>query len=173
MAYSATLALTRGLLSAPEHTRLLTLFSRAGLSMDHELFNEETLEKATKAILKTRDGLLRAAVPSPLGSCKFLNDVSYKELFSALRQHKQLVKAYPRQGAGIEAYVDASDTGYTINNRPVDPQMHVHPQKMVSANGNGNGNANANANGAADEGMKVFSDCVMNGVRKEFAVNGY
>jgi 3-dehydroquinate synthase len=169
MAYSATLALTRGLLSAPEHTRLLTLFSRAGLSMDHELFNEETLEKATKAILKTRDGLLRAAVPSPLGSCKFLNDVSYKELFGALRHHKELVKAYPRQGAGIEAYVDASDTGYTINNRPVDPQMHVQAQKMANAKGNGA----ANGTGSADEGMKVFSDCVMNGVRKEFAVNGY
>jgi 3-dehydroquinate synthase len=69
MAYSARLALTRGLLRAPEHSRLLTLFSRAGLSRVHELFNEETLEKATKPILKTRDGLLRAAVPSPLGSC--------------------------------------------------------------------------------------------------------
>ncbi|CEN60948.1 Putative 2-epi-5-epi-valiolone synthase [Aspergillus calidoustus] len=111
MAYSATLALTRGLLSTPEHNRLLTLFSRASLSMDHELFDEETLEKATKAILETRDGLLRAAAPSPLGSCKFLNDVSYKELFGALRLHKELVKAYPRQGAGIEAYVNASDTG--------------------------------------------------------------
>lgn len=50
MAYSATLANSRGLLSNDEHHRLLNLFSRAGLSMDHELFNEEVLDKATKAI---------------------------------------------------------------------------------------------------------------------------
>lgn len=83
--------------------------------MDHELFNEEILDKATQAILKTRDGLLRAAVPSPLGSCEFLNDVSEGEMTQALRRHKELMKEYPRQGAGIEAYVDSSDTGYTIN----------------------------------------------------------
>ena len=40
----------RGLLSDEEHKRLLNLFSRAGLSMDHELFDEEMLDKATKAI---------------------------------------------------------------------------------------------------------------------------
>lgn len=115
MAYSATLANARGLLSDEQHRRLLNLFSRAGLSMDHELFNEEILAKATAAILKTRDGLLRAAVPSPLGSCEFLNDVTDEEMAAALRRHKTLMKDYPRHGAGIEAYVDASDTGYTVN----------------------------------------------------------
>ena len=115
MAYSATLANIRGLLSDEEHRRILKLFSRCGLSMDHELFNEDILAKATAAILKTRDGLLRAAVPSPLGSCKFLNDVTDQEMAAALRRHKALMAEYPRNGAGIEAYVDASDTGYTVN----------------------------------------------------------
>ena len=67
MAYSATLANMRGILSDKEHKRLLKLFSRAGLSMDHHQFDEDILDKATKAILRTRDGKLRAAVPSPLG----------------------------------------------------------------------------------------------------------
>jgi 3-dehydroquinate synthase len=132
MAYSATLANQRGLLGDEEHRRLLALFSRAGLSMDHELFNEEILDKATQAILKTRDGLLRAAVPSPLGSCEFLNDVSNEEMIHALRRHKTLMKDYPRQGAGIEAYVDASDTGYTVNNQSDD---HAHGQKAAHAEG--------------------------------------
>ena len=56
MAYSATLANERGLLSDEEHKRILNLFSRAGLSMDHKDFNEDILDKATQAILKTRDG---------------------------------------------------------------------------------------------------------------------
>ncbi len=115
MAYSATLANHRGLLSDKEHQRILNLFSKAGLSMDHHQFNEDILDQGTKAILKTRDGLLRAAVPSPLGSCVFLNDVTMDEMFAALRKHKEIMKSYPRNGEGLEAFVDASDTGYTMN----------------------------------------------------------
>jgi 3-dehydroquinate synthase len=115
MAYSATLANSRKLLSDAEHRRILKLFSRAGLTMDHEQFDEIILSKATAAIMKTRDGLLRAAVPSPLGSCVFLNDVSEEEMTAALRRHKRLMKEYPRNGEGIDAYVDSSDTGYTEN----------------------------------------------------------
>ncbi|KAI9807378.1 MAG: hypothetical protein M1833_000122 [Piccolia ochrophora] len=116
MAYSATLAHGRGLITDKEHRRILGLFSRAGLSMDHPLFDEKMLEDATASIKKTRDGKLRAAVPHPIGTCVFLNDVEGEELNAALRHHKQLMKEYPRHGAGIEAFVDASDTGYTENN---------------------------------------------------------
>lgn len=120
MAYSATLANMRGILSDDEHKRILNLFSRAGLSMDHHQFDEGILDKATQAILRTRDGKLRAAVPSPLGSCIFLNDVAMDELYAALRQHKEIMKGYPRKGEGLEAFVDSSDTGYTMNNEPVE-----------------------------------------------------
>ncbi|PFH62190.1 hypothetical protein XA68_14731 [Ophiocordyceps unilateralis] len=114
MAYSATLAHGRGLLTGPEHRRLLGLFSRAGLAMDHAGFDAAILERATTAILKTRDGLLRAPVPvSPLGRCVFLNDVSVEEMRAALEEHKRLVADFPRRGEGIDAFVDASDTGYT------------------------------------------------------------
>jgi 3-dehydroquinate synthase len=115
MAYSATLANIRGHLPEADYKRLLNLFSRAGLTMDHHQFDEDILEKATQAILKTRDGKLRAAVPAPLGSCEFLNDVTQEDLNAALRKHKEIMKSYPRQGEGLEAFVDASDTGYTLN----------------------------------------------------------
>lgn len=120
MAYSATLANMRGILSDSEHKRILNLFSRAGLSMDHHQFDEDILEKATKAILRTRDGKLRAAVPSPLGNCIFLNDVAMSEMYDALRKHKEIMKGYPRNGEGLEAFVDSSDTGYTMNDSPVE-----------------------------------------------------
>ncbi|KAI1298680.1 Dehydroquinate synthase-like protein [Xylaria venustula] len=113
MAYSATLANQRGLLPDDDHHRLLNLFSRAGLSIDHPQFDDQVLDKGTAAILKTRDGSLRLAVPSPLGSCTFINDAHFQELRDALRKHKSLVKTFPREGAGIEAYVDSSDTGYS------------------------------------------------------------
>ncbi|KAL8948430.1 MAG: hypothetical protein Q9222_005382 [Ikaeria aurantiellina] len=140
MAYSATLANMRGLLSDEEHRRLLDLFSRAGLSMDHPQFDEEILEKGTAAIKKTRDGLLRAAVPSPIGSCKFLNDVNAEEMNAALRRHKQIMKGYPRKGEGLEAYVDASDTGYTDNNQKEVEAIEVAAGKAGSLNGSMNGN---------------------------------
>lgn len=120
MAYSATLAHMRGSLGEQDYKRILGIFSRAGLSMDHPQFDEDILDRATKAILRTRDGKLRAAIPSPLGSCIFLNDVDMDEMYRALRKHKELMKEYPRQGAGIEAFVDSSDTGYTMNDKPVE-----------------------------------------------------
>ena len=102
MAYSATLANVCGLLSDEEHTWLLNLFSRAGLSMDHDQFNEEILGKETKAVLRTRDGKLRAATPTPLGSSVFLNDISMGDLYAALhRHHKRILKQYLRQGGGL------------------------------------------------------------------------
>lgn len=113
MAYSATLAKESGLLSSKEHRRLFSLLCRAGLSIDHPQFDDEVLDKGTAAILKTRDGQLRLAIPSPLGSCTFLNNVSPQQLKDALKKHKEMAKSYPREGAGIEAYVDSSDTGYT------------------------------------------------------------
>lgn len=137
MAYSATLANNRKLISDQEHRRILNLFSRAGLSMDHHLFDEEILDKGTAAILKTRDGKLRAAVPSPIGSCVFLNDVKTAELNQALRRHKELMKEYPRNGEGIEAYVDASDTGYTDNNSTETDAIKTGAEEAGHLNGNG------------------------------------
>ena len=134
MAYSATLAHLRGLLTAADHRRLLNLFSRAGLSMDHPQFDAALLEKATAAIMKTRDGKLRAAVPvSPMGECVFLNDVSHGEMCAALEAHKKLMQEYPRKGEGLEAYVDGSDTGYDVNGKPVEAVA----QSSVKENGLG------------------------------------
>ena len=135
MAYSATLANMRGAINDSDYQRILSLFSRAGLSMDHHQFDEHILDKGTKAILKTRDGKLRAAIPAPLGDCVFLNDVSKDELFTALRKHKQVMQSYPRKGEGIEAFVDASDTGYTINKKPVESNGAKQVNGAADTNG--------------------------------------
>ncbi|KAL5121825.1 hypothetical protein ACEQ8H_000040 [Pleosporales sp. CAS-2024a] len=157
MAYSATLANMRGLLSDEEHKRLLNLFSRAGLSMDHDMFDEDMLDKATKAILKTRDGLLRAAVPNPIGTCVFLNDVSAHEMNAALKKHKELMKGYPREGAGLDAFVDASDTGYTLNHVPVEEALK-NPKVA-------NGMSNGAVNGHTPNGLKDIANGYSNGYK--------
>ncbi|KAJ8113679.1 hypothetical protein OPT61_g4246 [Boeremia exigua] len=167
MAYSATLANQRGLLSDDEHRRLLNLFSRAGLSMDHELFDEDMLDKATKAILKTRDGLLRAAVPNPIGQCVFLNDVSAEEMNAALRRHKELMKEYPRNGEGLEAYVDASDTGYTQNDVAIEDAMQQDAvaEKLSNGKANGLSNGHKQASNGIPAGLQGIANGYSNGYK--------
>lgn len=163
MAYSATLANSRKLISDEEHRRVLNLFSRAGLSMDHPQFDAEILDKGTAAILKTRDGKLRAAVPSPLGQCKFLNDVEAKELNAALLRHKKLMREYPRNGEGIEAYVDASDTGYSETNSAAVHEIEDAAAKAGELNGNGAIHGGSVPNGTLKGGKGV----------KEILANGH
>ncbi|MCJ1306869.1 hypothetical protein MMC25_000513 [Agyrium rufum] len=166
MAYSATLANSRGLLSDAEHKRILTLFSRAGLSMDHPDFNADVLDKATQAILKTRDNKLRAAVPNPLGSCVFVNDIEHAELAQILERHKEIVKEYPREGAGLEAYVDASDTGYTENNVKATKELEKAAAEAGSLNKGQNalhGGTDVNGHGADVTSVKGIKDKLQNG----------
>ena len=68
MALSTTLAEQRGHLSVDERDRVHGVMSELGLALDSEHLTPELLDVATDAILKTRDGMLRAAVPAPSGS---------------------------------------------------------------------------------------------------------
>ena len=53
----------------------------------------------------TRDGLLRAAAPQPIGECTFMNDVSDDELVATLALHREVAAGLPRGGAGIDAFM--------------------------------------------------------------------
>ncbi|CAG9940315.1 unnamed protein product [Clonostachys rosea f. rosea IK726] len=60
---------------------------------------------------------------TPMGDCVFLNDVTHEEMCKALEVHKGIMAQFARAGAGIDAYVDASDTG----------EIAEVPEKMDSA----------------------------------------
>lgn len=111
MALSMTLAARRGLISARDRDRVHTVISKVGLMLDHEAQRDpEVMRSATKEITKTRNGLLRAAVPvGEIGQCTFLNDVSHEELMAAIEEHKMLVKAYPREGEGIDYWIKENE----------------------------------------------------------------
>jgi demethyl-4-deoxygadusol synthase len=104
MALSATLAERRGYIDAAERDRVLGLFSRLGLSLTSPDLTPELLRRATDAIRQTRGGLLRAAVPRPIGTCAFVNDLTAEELDAALLAHRELCRGYPRAGLGLEAF---------------------------------------------------------------------
>ncbi len=104
MALSTTLAEQRGHLSAGDRDRVLGVMSALGLALDSDHLTPELLERATGSILKTRDGLLRAAVPDPIGRCRFLNDVTTDELADTLTLHKKICLDYARAGDGVDVY---------------------------------------------------------------------
>lgn len=166
MAFSTTLAWTRGYITEAERDEILGLFSRVGLSMDHELFDEDLLDAGTEAILQTRDGKQRFVVPKPIGTPYFINDAPMEELYSALKKHKEIMQQYPRQGAGLEAYVDAGDLGqdpeqllrekHQANgvNHGVDAS-HVGPENSKTAATNGTGaSLKSKGNGARTAGVE-------------------
>ena len=108
MALSTTLAEQRGHISVADRDRVLGLMSDMGLALDSEYLTPELLTSATNAILKTRDGLLRAAVPAPIGRCIFLNDVTTVELADTLLLHRKLCLDYPRGGDGVDMFTSTA-----------------------------------------------------------------
>ncbi|MGA9873856.1 MAG: sedoheptulose 7-phosphate cyclase [Rhodococcus sp. (in: high G+C Gram-positive bacteria)] len=104
MAFSTTLAEQRGLISTDDRDRVLGVMSRLGLALDSDYLTPELLTDATASILKTRDGLLRAAVPDPIGSCRFLNDITTAELTDALTLHKKVCLDRERGGDGVDMF---------------------------------------------------------------------
>ena len=107
MAFSTTVAEQRGHIPVSDRDRIFWLMSKIGLAIDSPLLTSELVQRATGSILQTRDGLLRAAVPDPIGACAFLNDLTADELDRYLEIHKSVVTKYPRGGEGQEMYVTA------------------------------------------------------------------
>ena len=105
MAFSATIAQIRGFISSTDRDRILGLMSRIGLAIDSVYLTPELLWKATESISRTRDGLLRAAVPKPIGSCYFINDLTRTDLEQALEIHREICRGYPRGGDGQDMYI--------------------------------------------------------------------
>ncbi|MBM3635174.1 MAG: sedoheptulose 7-phosphate cyclase [Actinobacteria bacterium] len=112
MALSATIAGERGYISAQDRDRILALMSSVGLALDSPYMTPDLLEEATASIIKTRGGLLRAAMPDPIGTCRFVSDLSMEELLGALAVHRELCAGYPLGGDGCDMYVPASTLGW-------------------------------------------------------------
>jgi demethyl-4-deoxygadusol synthase len=115
MAFSATIAQQRGYISVSERNRIFGLMSRIGLAIDSSYLTPELLWKATESIGRTRDGLLRAAVPQPIGSCSFLNDLTRAELDRILAIHKEICRDYPRGGDGEDMFMSLESVGAPLS----------------------------------------------------------
>ncbi len=114
MAFSATIAQQRGHITADERDRIHALMSRIGLAIDSPYLTSELLWKATESIRRTRDGLLRAAIPNPIGSCTFVNDLTRVELDRMLTIHREISQSYPRAGAGEGMFIATQESADAV-----------------------------------------------------------
>jgi demethyl-4-deoxygadusol synthase len=115
MAFSATIAQQRGYISVSDRDRILKLMSCIGLAIDSPYLTPELLWKATESISRTRDGLLRAAVPHPIGHCSFINDLTKAELEQILAAHKQICRSYPRDGEGEDMFISSASVSNPVS----------------------------------------------------------
>jgi demethyl-4-deoxygadusol synthase len=115
MAFSATIAQQRGYILVSDRDQILRLMSQIGLAIDSPYLTPELLWKATESISRTRDGLLRAAVPNPIGSCLFINDLTRVELDRILAIHKEICRDYPRQGEGEDMFMSLESVSAPIS----------------------------------------------------------
>jgi 3-dehydroquinate synthetase len=105
MALSALIAERRGYIAPQARRRIWGLMDDLGLALDHPLLDEDLLWRATRTITLTRNGKLRAAMPRPIGTCHFCNDLARDELSDALGAHKRLCADYRNRGLGTETYM--------------------------------------------------------------------
>ena len=103
MCFSTTLAHYLGLLSSGPYCRFFRVFSTLGLALDHPTFTLPLMKQATNVTIATRDGRLRAPVPTrELGSYKILQMVDEGVLEKVWEAHKRAVETWPRKGLGLD-----------------------------------------------------------------------
>ncbi len=106
MGFGAYLSKRLGWLNDASFQRILKLMNGYGLSLWHDVLDcKETIWKSQQTVVQKRGQNLVAPLPKgAIGQCGYLNELSRRELFTALDEYKSICAAYPRQGYGIDAH---------------------------------------------------------------------
>lgn len=80
---SCHIARDRGLISGKELDRVMNLIFMLGYQLDFGLLDTETLWESLNERVYHRNGFQRVPLPSPIGDCVFVNDISKQEIDSA------------------------------------------------------------------------------------------
>jgi 3-dehydroquinate synthase len=111
MGFGAYLSLQKGWIDRLAFDRIMGLISAYGLSLWHEILDDEAIMwECHRKIVQKRGGNLVAPLPRDrIGACGYLNELSRAEYFDALARYRAICAAYPRAGRGIEPL--CSDVG--------------------------------------------------------------
>jgi 3-dehydroquinate synthase len=83
------------------------------------------------------------------------------------------MKDYPRNGEGLEAYVDASDTGYTENAAMEEEKIFEAAAKKAGALNGANGHVESGIDGVSREGGKINGKVTGNGALSNGTTGNY
>ena len=110
MNLSTFMSYKRGWINEKDLHRIFKLFSEYELSLWHDiLLDEKCMNEGFDKILQKRGGNLAIPVPSGIGKCKYINDLTKTELKNIIQEYKLIVSKYPRKGVGVEPL--CSDAG--------------------------------------------------------------
>ena len=111
MGFGAYLSCRLQWITQAEFHRILKLMDGYGLSLWHDILDQpETLWKSQQTVTQKRGQNLVAPLPKgQIGECGYLNELPKADLFSALREYKEICAGYPRNGRGIDPL--CSDVG--------------------------------------------------------------
>ena len=111
MGLGAYLSQQVGWITENELFRILKLMSGFGLSLWHDILEDQNIMEASHAkIIEKRGGNLVAPLPrGGIGSCGYLNDLTAVDLCAAIPLYKSICATFPRDGKGIDPL--CSDVG--------------------------------------------------------------
>lgn len=111
MGLGAYLSYEVGWITETELFRILKLMSDFGLSLWHDIIEDQNIMEASHAkIVEKRGGNLVAPLPKGgIGSCGYLNDFTAVDLCAAIPRYKSMCATFPRNGSGIDPL--CSDVG--------------------------------------------------------------
>jgi 3-dehydroquinate synthase len=111
MGFGAYLSLKQGWIDQPAFDRILGVISAYGLSLWHDVLDDDALMwESHRKIIQKRGGNLVAPIPrGGIGACGYLSDLSRTEYVRALAEYRALCATYPRAGRGIDPL--CSDVG--------------------------------------------------------------
>ncbi len=110
MNLSTFMSYKRGWINEKDLHRIFKLFSEYELSLWHDiLLDEKCMNEGFDKILQKRGGNLAIPVPTGIGKCKYINDLTKPELKEIIQEYKLVVSKYPRKGLGVEPL--CSDAG--------------------------------------------------------------
>merc|ERR1712183_465795 len=83
----------------------MRLMSNFELSLWHPIMDAQHIWEANRKIIQKRGGHLCAPVPcEAIGQCGYLQDLTFEEVETGLKEYEELCKGFPRNGLGVDAH---------------------------------------------------------------------
>jgi len=106
MGYGALLAKRCGFINTDQLDRVLRLISTFELSLWHPIMDDaQRIWDTNVKIIQKRGGHLCAPVPrGELGQCGYIQDLSFEEVETSIKEYHELCKTFPRGGLGVDVH---------------------------------------------------------------------